>query len=190
MERHVLGRSRVVTRKRSLPEDEPGSSKKPRKNQCHWNMKLVFQKKHFPDIIEKIIEEYTVASQFSKFFALYLQQRARYCGVGFMGMRHPGGIWSIFDTFMPLSGPCFNERPQRVDIQIAKPLEGRMVLIAYSRHGNKTRMGPKRVVYAAQDRMHVDHGPDDTAGGFNVFYHEVESIDIYVEVDRASDHQQ
>ena len=76
-----------------------------------------------------------------------------------------------------------------MDIQIAKPLEGRMVLIIYrNRHGNVTKMYPKRVVHAEKDRMQVDEGPDTTAGGFNLYYQGVQSIELFVDVRRASGH--
>ena len=197
MEWPVLGRSRAVTRKRSLPGDEPGPSKKPRKKQCHWNMKLamIFEKKQIPEIIEKLIEEYAIQEKFRKFFASYGPQRAMFNGRGFVSDWHPRiasttrdrYIWCIFCTSRM---DVYRLWKDTMDMATAKPLEGRMVLIVYrNRRGNITRMDPKRVILAAHDRMHIDCGPNTT--GFNVYYSGVLSIDLYVDLARsASDRQQ
>ena len=194
MEWPVLGRARVATRKRCLPEDQPGPSKKPRKEQCHWNMKLamIFEKKQLPEVVEKLIEEYAFHEKFRKFFASYGIQRAMYAGPGFVSGWHPRVactkrdryIWCIFSTSRM---DVYRLWPNTMDMATAKPLEGRTVLIVYrNRHGNITRMDPKRVLFASAERMHLDDGPDTV--GFNVYYSGVMSIDLFVDIARnASD---
>ena len=194
MEWPVLGRSRMAACKRSLPEDEPGHGKKPRKTQCHWNMKLatLFKKKSLPETIEKAIEEYMMPKQFCRFLAKYGQQTARYCGRGFVSGWHPRVasttwerfIWSVFHVGTAENGHNLGDP---MDLQIAKPLEGRMVLIVYrNRHGNITQMYPKRVVNASHNRMLIDDGPEaGIPGEFHVYYQGIQSIDLYVDMPRA-----
>ena len=190
MEWPVLGRDRAATRKRSV-EKEPGPSKKPRKKQGHWNMKLAMISTKLPEVVEKLIEEYAFQEKFRKFFASYGPQRALYNGRGFVSDWHPRiasttrdrYIWIAFCSAMSVYG-TWNET---MGVAVAKPLEGRMVLIVYrNRRGNITRMDPKRVVIAAHERMQVDCGPNTTAGAFNVYYSGVISIDLYVDVARSA----
>jgi len=152
---------------------------------------MLFQKTDLPDAIENLIEEFTIHTLFRKFLAprflaAYGQQRARFCG-----QWHPRipfhtrdrYIWSAFHIGTQDDRHRFGDP---MDIQIAKPLEGRMVLIVYrNRHGNITKMDPKRVVHAAQDRMRVD-GSHNGTGEFNVYYQGVQSIELFVDVARAA----
>ena len=77
-----------------------------------------------------------------------------------------------------------------MDIKFAKPLEGRVVLITYrNRHGHISKMDPKRVVHAEQNRMKVDEGHVCTDGGkqFHLYCQGIQSIDLYVDVARVGE---
>ena len=104
---------------------------------------MLFQKKHLPEIIEKAIEEHTIPTLFRKFVASYGQQLARFGGPGFVSGWHPlipspltaRYIWTVVNiaTVGRGHGP--------MDIQIAKLLEGFMVIIQYwNRKNDITRM--------------------------------------------------
>ena len=194
MEWPVLGRNRAQPSKRSFPtEEEPRQSKK-----RHWNMKLtiVFRAKAVPEELQKMIEEFAIPKQFQRFFKKYGTQRAHYDGRGFVSGWHPRiasttrdrYIWCVFAS-PAFSMTSYRLLPKTMTMETAKPLEGHMVLIVYRKEsGHITRMDPKRVVYAAKDSMHVDHGPifipDTTAGGFTLSYRGVISIDLFVDVPR------
>lgn len=194
MEWPVLGRNRAQPGKRSFPtEEEPRQSKK-RQTQPdqHWNLKLatVFKAKALPSGLQRLIEDFAIPKQFQRFFKKYGTQRAHYDGRGFVSGWHPRiasttrdrYIWCVFSMTVLNS---YRLLPKTMTMETAKPLEGHMVLIIYRKQsGHVTRMDPKRVVYAARDSMHVDHGPDTTAGGFTLSYRGVISIDLFVDVPR------
>ena len=189
MEWPTLGR--VAACKRSL-QDEPRPAKKTRKAQYHWNMKLatLFQKKGLPETIEKAIADYAIPKQFTKFLELYGQQRARYWGRGFVSGWHPRiastttkrYIWSVFHVGTAENGHNIDEP---MDIQTAKPLEGRTVLINYcNKRGNITKMDPKQVVHVAHNRMLLCS--PHAGGEFWVYYQGILSVDLFVDLPRAS----
>ena len=190
MEWPVLGRSR--TGKRSSPTEEETQSKRRQVQPCHWNMKLaiVFKAKEIPGDIQKLIEELAIEKQFQLFVKKYGMQRAQYGGRGFVSGWHPRiasttrdrYIWFAFSTTMLE----YNRQwPETMDMETAKPLESRMVLITYrNKEGHVTQMDPKRVVYAAKNLLHVDHGPDTTAKGFTLSYRGVISIELFVDMPR------
>lgn len=184
MEWPTLGR--VAACKRSL-QDEPRPAKKTRKAQYHWNMKLamLFQKKGLPEIIEKAIADYAIPKQFTKFLELYGQQRARYWGLGFVSGWHPRVASTTKDRFIWRYLHRHGDLCEPLDRESAKSLKGRTVLIVYRNRLNRiTKMNPKRVVDAAQDRMRIDDGPNTE--GFNVYYQGIFSIDLFVDLPRAS----
>ena len=206
MEWPVLGRNRAQPGKRSVPtEEEPRQSKK-RQTQPdqHWNMKLaiVFKAKAVPEGLQKMIEEFAIPERFMRFFKKYGTQRAQYCGQGFVPGWHPKiasttrdrYIWFAFSKILDSHrlGPetttmldYYRQWPETMDMETAKPLESRMVLITYrNKEGHVTQMDPKRVVCAARDSMQVDHGPHTTAEGFTLSYRGVISIRLYVDVPR------
>ena len=137
-----------------------------------------------------MIEEFAIKKQFQLFVKKYGTQRAQYCGQGFVPGWHPKiasttrdrYIWFAFSTTML---DYYRQWPETMDMETAKPLESRMVLITYrNKEGHVTQMDPKRVVYAAKNLLHVDHGPDTTAKGFTLSYRGVISIELFVDMPR------
>jgi len=195
MEWPVLGRSRTQPPgKRSSSstiEDEP-QSKKRQVQPRHWNMKLatVFKAKALPEVLQKMIEEFAIKKQFQLFVKKYGTQRAQYGGRGFVSGWHPRiasttrdrYIWFAFSTTML---DYYRQWPETMDMEVAKRMEGHMVLITYrNKDGHITKMNPKRIVCAAKNLLHVDHGPDTTGKGFTLSYRGVISIELFVDVPR------
>ena len=187
MEWPVLGRSRTQPGKRSSSstiEDEP-QSKRRQVQPRHWNMKLatVFKAKAVPEVLQKMIEEFAIKKQFQLFVKKYGTQRAQYGGRGFVSGWHPRiasttrdrYIWFAFSTTML---DYYRQWPETMDMEVAKRMEGHMVLITY----RITKMNPKRVVFAARHSMNVDNGPNTT--GFTLSYRGVISIELFVDVPR------
>jgi hypothetical protein len=151
---------------------------------------IVFKAKEIPGDIQKLIEEFAIEKQFQLFVKKYGMQRAQYGGRGFVSGWHPRiasttrdrYIWFAFSTTMLE----YNRQwPETMDMETAKPLESRMVLITYrNKEGHVTQMDPKRIVCAAKTLLHVDHGPDTTAKGFTLSYRGVISIELFVDVPR------
>ena len=178
--------------KRSLPTEEPGPSKRRQTQPRHWNTKLatVFEGKDIPEELQKKIEEFAIPQRFLRFFEKYGPQRAQYDGIGFVSGWHPRIASTTRDRYMWLAFSTtrmdvYRLWPETMNMQIAKQLEGRMVLIVYrNSRGSMTRMDPKRVGFAANEYMHVDYGPGATAGGFTLSYRGILSITLYVDVPR------
>ena len=196
MEWPVLGRSRTQPGKRSSStiEDEP-QSKRRQVQPRHWNMKLatVFKAKAVPEVLQKMIEEFAIPRHCKCFLEKYGRQRAQYDGLGFVSDWHPRipsttrcrHIWVAFSTTSASRGSSDAVPETILDMKTAKPLESHMVLITYrNKEGHVTQMDPKRVVYAAKNLLHVDHGPDTTANGFTLSYRGVISIELFVDVPR------
>ena len=200
MEWPVLGRARVATRKRCLPEDQPGPSKKPRKEQCHWNMKLamVFEKKQLPEIIEKLMESFLLQPRHAAFLKKYGIAKTIDGGAQGPGARpkddeidrwvpwpievHPKiprdkidrWLWNVF-------------RKERVDVDvtfdIVKPLENKRVIVYY-----KSKTGPLpwshgvRIIHAGPQSMRVDAGPN--TGSYTLKYSGILELSFHVEYPR------
>jgi len=148
---------------------------------------IVLENKDIPEELKKKIEEFTIPQQFLRFFEKYGPRAiAQYDGIGFVSDRHPRIASAVRDRYTWLAFSTERmEWPETMNMQIAKQLEGFMVLIVYrNSRGSMTRMDPKRVGFAANEYMHVDHGTGAAAGGFTLSYRGIVSITLYVDVPR------
>jgi len=146
-----------------------------------------------PEVLQKMIEEFAIPRHCMCFLEKYGRQRAQYDGLGFVSDWHPlipsttwyRHIWVAFSTTSASRGSSDAVPETILDMEIVKRLEGHMVLITYrNKDGHITKMNPKRIVCAAKNLLHVDHGPDTTAKGFTLSYRGVISIELFVEVPR------
>ena len=185
MEWPVLGRARVATRKRCLPEDQPGPSKKPRKKQYHWNMKLamVFEKNQLPESIEKLMESFLVKPPHVAFYKKYGNMRTVDSGgPGFINGGHPKiphdklkrWMWSVF-------------RKERTDVDVTcdilKPLESKRAIVYYkARNQIQARDHTIRITHAGPNSMRVDDGQDTE--GYTLSYRGVLEMSLHVEYPR------
>jgi len=151
-------------------------------------MKLatVFEGKDIPEELKKKIEEFAIPQRFLRFFEKYGPRQALYDGIGFVSDWHPRIASTTRDRYTWLAFSTTRmEWPETMNMQIAKQLEGSMVLIVYrNSRGSMTRMDPKRVGFAANEYMHVDYGTGAAAGGFTLSYRGIVSITLYVDVPR------
>ena len=185
MEWPVLGRARVATRKRYLTQDEPGPSKKPRKEPCHWNMKLatVFEKKQLPESIEKLVESFLLQPRHAAFHKKYGIAKTIDSGApGFINGWHPKVPHDKLERWM---WTVFRKERTEVDVtcDIVKPLESKRVIVYYkARNQIQARDHMIRITRAGPNSMRVDDGPDTT--GYTLSYRGILLLSLHVEYPR------
>ena len=145
------------------------AKKKERISKYTITIDTVFKKVKFPEVIEKMIQSYTMNEKEKAFLDKYGYQNASFLGDGWISDWHPNirstkwdrKLWNVFTKNTCTSWGKDIKAPF-VTMEHLKPLQGKEVLITYKNaRGNVTKMYPKRIVSCSANQVRVSDGPDD-----------------------------